>query len=345
MNPHTSLRSAVLTASLALGTAAHAQVIADFSADFPVPTGGSMQPFEGTESPATGWNYLWNPDGVIGVASGYQSLLPNTIPTWPGFGGASSMFTNVGNVAFNSTAQGNFRFGRISVDSIHAAGSTPGTGDYRAIVAYTLQEGEAGGIRIANSSLAKLVATASNGVDLDIYVNDTLISWFSKDGFNSMTAADFDGIVGNLSVGDTVHVTLGRNVDPNNDSSVIDFQLVTGPLFNYENWAADHLVVEGENGDDDKDGIINLVEYALGLDPQSGDPSPGTFAGNLLSFTKGPEARAAQDVTYKIQTSTTLEAGSWTDAAATETAEGISYQLPPNEPGGKLFGRLQVTKP
>ena len=161
-----------------------ADVIADFSLDFPSSALGAGQPFDGTESPAAGWNYLWNPDGVVGVAANYQSLVPNTVATWPGFGGVSPMFTNVGNVAFNdATGQGNFRFGRISLASIHASGQVPGTGDYRAIVAYTIQEGEAGHITIANSSYAKLVTTSSNGVDLDIYVNDTLRAALSKDGF------------------------------------------------------------------------------------------------------------------------------------------------------------------
>lgn len=113
----------------------------------------------------------------------------------------------------------------------------------------------------------------------------------------------------------------------------------------YASWASSHAVLEGENGDDDKDGIINLVEYALGLDPQVGNPAAGTFSGNTLTFTKGPEAKAALDVIYKIETSTSLAIGSWTEAAATETTDAISFTLPSNQPGGKIFGRLKVTKP
>ena len=338
MNP----RLILLGLTISTG-AASAQVIARFSAEFPTPVVGPA--FDGTESPATGWDYLWNPDGVVGVSANYQSLVPNTVATWPGFGGVSPMFTNLGDVAFNSTGQGNFRFGRIALTSIHPSGQVPGTGDYRAIVAYTIQEGEAGHITIANSSYAKLVTTASNGVDIDIYVNDTLRAALSKDGFNSLTAEDFDGSLGNLAVGDTVYVTLGDNNDPNNDAGVIDFQLVSGPPIGYGPWAVTHLVLEGENGDDDKDGISNLAEYALGLDPQVGNPAPGTFTGSTLTFTKGPEVKEAYDVTFKIQTSTTLDAGSWTDAAATDGINDISFTLPPGVPGGKLFGRLQVTKP
>lgn len=112
----------------------------------------------------------------------------------------------------------------------------------------------------------------------------------------------------------------------------------------FGSWAEINEITEGEGGDDDKDGIINLVEYALGLDPQSGDPSPGTFTGGTLQFTKGPEAKVAEDVVYKIETSTSLAIDSWAEVAATETANDISFTLPANEPGGKLFGRLKVTK-
>lgn len=58
-------------------------------------------------------------------------------------------------------------------------------------------------------------------------------------------------------------------------------------------------------------------------------PPAGTFAGNILTFTKGAEAKAAGDLTYSIETSTTLQAGSWSTAATTQDADAISYTLPP----------------
>ncbi len=113
----------------------------------------------------------------------------------------------------------------------------------------------------------------------------------------------------------------------------------------YSAWASDNLVTEGENGDDDKDGLSNLVEYALGLNPKASSVPAGTFVGNLLTFTKGPLAKTAGDVTFEIETSTSLAIGSWSPAAATDTADTISFQLPPNQPGGRIFARLKVTKP
>jgi autotransporter-associated beta strand protein len=122
-------------------------------------------------------------------------------------------------------------------------------------------------------------------------------------------------------------------------------KLTLAAVGGYSQWATANGVTEGENGDDDKDGVINLVEYALGFNPKASSVPAGTLVGNLLTFTKGAEAKAAGDVTYAIETSTNLQSGSWIPAAATETADTISFALPANEPGGKLFGRLKVTKP
>jgi hypothetical protein len=210
-------------------------VIADFSAEFPASPLGSAQPFGGTEAPAAGWNYLWNPDGTLGAAANYQPLAPNTVNTFPSAngGGIFPMFTRIGNLPFNHPDQWIFRYGRIAKTSIHPGKFIDGK-DYRAIIAYTIQPGEAGKVRIANSSLAKYRADG-NGVDFDVYVNDRLVSALSKDGFQSLAASDFNGSLGTLSVGDTIYVTLGCNgadgVDGWDfyevyDACIIDFQLV-----------------------------------------------------------------------------------------------------------------------
>lgn len=112
----------------------------------------------------------------------------------------------------------------------------------------------------------------------------------------------------------------------------------------YAAWADNNSVAEGEAGDDDKDGISNLVEYALGLDPQVGDPAPGSLTGNLLSFSKGADAVLAADVAYSIETSSTLTAESWTPVIPDANNDSIISFTLPATPGGKLFGRLKVVK-
>ena len=144
----------------------------------------------------------------------------------------------------------------------------------------------------------------------------------------------------------TLGGTLPNGYSLNYDDINQTVELVVSAPAGYTSWATTNNVTGGETGDDDKDGISNLAEYALGLDPKLSNPTPGTFVGNLLTFTKGTEANAADDVTYAIETSTSLQADSWTSAVvATPEESTISYQLPANQPGGKLFARLKVTRP
>ncbi|MEY4245434.1 MAG: hypothetical protein RLZZ245_3019, partial [Verrucomicrobiota bacterium] len=123
-----------------------------------------------------------------------------------------------------------------------------------------------------------------------------------------------------------------------------EIKLVIAPSSGYSTWATSNNVTEGEAGDDDKDGISNLVEYALGLDPQVGDPGPGSLTGSLLSFSKGADAVLAADVTYSIETSSTLTAESWTPVIPDANNDSIISFTLPATPGGKLFGRLKVVK-
>ena len=99
----------------------------------------------------------------------------------------------------------------------------------------------------------------------------------------------------------------------------------------YATWASEFPGI-GESGDDDDgDGVPNLLEFGLGLDPFSFNslPSPTiNDSGNLtISVTKGAEAAGDPNTTYFAQSST--DALDWnnsevriiTDDATTFTAE------------------------
>jgi hypothetical protein len=137
------------------------------------------------------------------------------------------------------------------------------------------------------------------------------------------------------------------------------------------NWKAFHFgnnatnsAFAGDFADPDGDGSVNLLEYALGTDPNAPDPK-NTLTGALvaghvqLSFNRNA---SASDLTYVVETSTDLTA--WTAAltytAATGWAVG-SYTvteappsaLPPDQTvkvtidlgqptGSALFARLRV---
>lgn len=124
---------------------------------------------------------------------------------------------------------------------------------------------------------------------------------------------------------------------------------VANPAANYASWAASFTnPVLGDStstADPDHDGLINAMEYALGLDPRYSSGSPGVFDGTTLTFTKGALAKDDPNVIYQIETSDTLGASPspWTVGSAplvTETPDAISITFPE---GLRNFARLKVT--
>jgi fibronectin-binding autotransporter adhesin len=106
------------------------------------------------------------------------------------------------------------------------------------------------------------------------------------------------------------------------------FSEVTGVLTlttagsDFDSWASGFSLVGGPDDDDDGDGLSNFEEYAFGLDPTNGassspikdqlHPATGTF-----SYTRRDPALT--DLSYAVQTSTTLAVGDWaTDAGAAQ---------------------------
>lgn len=116
----------------------------------------------------------------------------------------------------------------------------------------------------------------------------------------------------------------------------------------YSTWASAFtspaLSNTASNADPDNDGLTNAVEYALGLDPRFSSPSPGVYSGSTLTFTKGAEAKVNGDVTYQIETSTTLGVAPspWTVDVANVTngANTIAITFPSGPV--KNFARLKV---
>jgi len=114
---------------------------------------------------------------------------------------------------------------------------------------------------------------------------------------------------------------------------------VTSGADNYASWAAAQVppVTGGPDGDDNNNGVKNLIEYAL-ADGQE----RGTLSGSTITFTKRG-APYGTDLTYEIETSDDLGIS---DAWATVTpdvndASTISYTL--QNPGDN-FARLKVTQ-
>lgn len=118
----------------------------------------------------------------------------------------------------------------------------------------------------------------------------------------------------------------------------------TGGPSGFEEWASGNGVGgETQDSDTDKDGIVTLLEYALGLDPQAfnGLPQYQVASGTgSISFAKGAAAAVDPRVSYKIQSSTNLSV--WTDETATaDNSSVISLSAPVNS--DKKFYRLVVS--
>ena len=124
----------------------------------------------------------------------------------------------------------------------------------------------------------------------------------------------------------------------------------SGPAGGYSSWITGTFangtvpaLQQGANDDPDNDGISNLLEYAIdGQDPTVANASVGTFAANVLSYTK---RAGTNGLTYAIQKSTDLGASDpWievTGGSYVNDATTISYTLTPGTPA-KNFLRLKV---
>ena len=100
------------------------------------------------------------------------------------------------------------------------------------------------------------------------------------------------------------------------------------------------------SADPDRDGITNLVEYALsGFDPTLPNSLAGSLSGGTLSFSKRDEAVTNNDISYIIETSINLgnAPGDWTNASpVVNDSTTASYVLPTGL--GKVFARLRIVK-
>jgi hypothetical protein len=103
--------------------------------------------------------------------------------------------------------------------------------------------------------------------------------------------------------------------------------------------------------DPDRDGIVNLVEFATGSHPLAATPDPVQLVehGSVLEFTCRRRKAAMEDVTMAPEWSQSLS-GMWSrddSAPAVLNDDGVLEQLQyrlPSGPEGMRFVRLRITR-
>jgi hypothetical protein len=139
-----------------------------------------------------------------------------------------------------------------------------------------------------------------------------------------------------------------------------------GGTTGYQQWLlANGLPMDAsENGaataTPNQDGVPNLIKYALGLSPETngngghlGYGSVNEGGNDYLTFTYIRPEPAPTDITYSVQASSDLSAGSWSGSGLTEIGSTVNAGLRtitirdvvPIFEAGSRFMRLEVTQP
>jgi beta-glucanase (GH16 family)/regulation of enolase protein 1 (concanavalin A-like superfamily) len=107
----------------------------------------------------------------------------------------------------------------------------------------------------------------------------------------------------------------------------------------------------GDLADPDRDGLLNLLEFSLALDPTVTSTLPATVIRHaaMLEFTY-TRSSLATGVTFQVEWSDTLAAGSWSSAGVTQqiltddgTLQMVKASVAPGS--GRRFLRLKISKP
>jgi hypothetical protein len=180
-------------------------------------------------TPADGWNYAWNPTGTLGNSAAFVDL------KWSDEDG---VYNTTGDVTMAPTTykkKKKYYTTSHPDDYLHlqtTGGGHPGQPGYMPIVGYTIQEEDGDGqYRLAESMIAKLdsiVSSGEDGLDVKVYVNNTLIGSSIAVSANG-SLANFDRYLGELNVGDTVWVAINAASNQWYDSFAgFDFSIERG---------------------------------------------------------------------------------------------------------------------
>ena len=284
-----------------------------------------------TLNPGTGVTHSYSAD--IGNGNGSMSLTKT--------GAGTQILASTNTYTGNTTISG----GTLALGANNALPATPVSIGTATLDAATFDDTlgtlDAAGSAVINLGAgANLVFADSSGIDWTggtLNITGTFVSGSSLK-FGSSMGGLLPGQLALISVNGAGAGTY--TLDSNG------FLVAPGGSNNYASWANDpakgNIPGEPATGDFDNDGITNIVEYALGQNPRVSSQPAGVLAGNVITYTKGADAIANGDVSWVIETSTTLAPGSWTSEPVI-AGPTVTYTFTPSTPT-KKFARLKVTQ-
>lgn len=224
-------------------------------------------------------------------------------------------------------------------------------------------------ITLPNNSVVLTGVAMDDGMPLG---NSMTASWSKVSGAGTVIFGNASALVttGTFSEPGTYVLRLTVNDGEFTGSDDVQVVINPAPVSSKESWRsvqfganASNPAIAGDAADPDGDGVVNLMEYALGGDPNlvssNGLPAASMISSHLqLSFTR----LEPTDVTYEVQASTDLTAWSaittflangnaWTGSATVnESGTGATRSVTVQDTvitgsGVKRFLRVRVTSP
>ncbi len=173
---------------------------------------------------------------------------------------------------------------------------------------------------------------------------------------NGTAAQSVSAVVNGLSPGTLYHFRLAAD-NPGGPGTGADATFTTLTLS--QSWrdlwfnTTAATGAAADDADPDGDGVPNLIEYATNSNPLTSNSQPGTAtltAGGIEFIYPRSLAALSEGITFTVEWSDTMTAGTWTNAGVTETilsSDGVVQQVKAVVPAGPgcRYVRLRVTRP